>query len=268
MTSARSVGSMRIAPHMRRSASVAAESLRRARRATKSAGGALAEVVVVALPLQRRDRCARDPGRSSRTAARRARGRAAWRSPSRGSIDDRAVQADLFLEARVRVIPVRAGLVHLEAIGERRARRDAVEADSPARHPCPRARSGRASGSRSCSRSLFVTRIVTVSPWRMRSVGAGHLAVDGDGRATRAGEVDRQLVDREIELRAAQHCSGRRAPARGTEHERSAGEPMHDATARDHLKLRVSSTIPEIESHSAATPIVTISGLLKLSRPA
>ena len=52
------------------------------------------------------------------------------------SIDDRAVQPDLFLEARVRVIPVRAGLVHLEAIGERRARRDAIEADSPARRPC------------------------------------------------------------------------------------------------------------------------------------
>ena len=111
---------------MRRSATRGRETLSRARRRRKSADGALAEVVVVALPLERGVDVLRivigPVGQQQRVLAV---GGVALAAAALD--DDRAVQPDLFLEARVRVVPVGAGLVHLEAVGERGARRDAVE---------------------------------------------------------------------------------------------------------------------------------------------
>ena len=117
---------------------------------------------------------------------------------------DGAVQTGLLLEARVRLVPVGAALLHQEAAGEGFARRDAGETD--ARHAVhaerqqdavPVGRGGQAQpvGHAQGHRSVLF-------PARDR---AGHLAVDGGGRAGGAGEVDRRLADLQLKVGAAQH---------------------------------------------------------------
>ena len=197
---------MRIAPHMRRSANAAPSPCERASR-TKSAGRALAEIEVVALQLQRRvDVLGIEVGpvrEQHDVLALRDMALAVARID-----DDRAVQADLFLKARVRVIPVRSRLIHLEAIFERRAGRDAGEADAGhAVHvgghdePVPVQRCRGAQPVRDADRDR-----VAFAKAQRRS---GHLPVDGDRRPARARVVHRQFVDRQVELRAAQYRARR-----------------------------------------------------------
>ena len=120
----------RIHPHLSPHAAVIERLLPAllARVAEEIADRALVEVVVVALLLERRE----DPlridvgpiGQQHHVLAVCMLPLAAARLD-----DDGTVQPGLFLEARVRVIPVSAVLVHLEAIDVTAAARDAVEAD-------------------------------------------------------------------------------------------------------------------------------------------
>ena len=87
---------------------------------------ALAEVVVVALPLERGvDVFGIVIGPVGQQQCVFAVGAVAFAAAPLD--DDGAVQADLLLEPRMRVVPVGAGLVDLEAVGKRGAGRDAVE---------------------------------------------------------------------------------------------------------------------------------------------
>ena len=185
---------------MRRDASAAFDALL-AHVAQEIAGRRLAEVVVVALLLQRRvDALGIGVGPVRQQHDVLAIGRKTLAVARLD--DDRAVQADLFLKPRMAVIPVRAGLVHREAVRVRLARRDAHEAQ--ARHAV---HVGRQDDAVPVDRASHRQRVADAQRHRVALAPAQQrrrqLAVD-DRRAThRAGEIDRHLADRQIELAAA-----------------------------------------------------------------
>ena len=113
-------------------------------------------------------------------------------SPSRGSMTIGAVQAGLFLEARMAVIPVRAGLLDREAIGECLARRDAVKTET--RHAVHRRRQQDAvpvDRTRRRQRVAHAQRDgVALAPAQQRR---RQLSVDDGGGAMSAAEIHRRF---------------------------------------------------------------------------
>ena len=120
-----------------------------------------------------------------------------------GGIDDEpTIDPGHFLEARVRVIPVAAALLDLEAIREGLAGRDAVKADAGhavhlKRHddavPVDRRRLAQAVGHAQRNG-------VALAPAQR---GPGQHAVDGGRHGRLTGEVHRRLVDHQVEFGAA-----------------------------------------------------------------
>ncbi len=157
----------------------------------------------------------------------------------------RAVQAGLLLEHRMAVVPVGAGLAHGEAVQPGLARRDAVEAH--ARHAVhvggqhdavPVHRGGHVGHAIGHAHADGVAFLPAQDRRRQR-------AVDGDGRAGAAGEVDGGLADGEVETAAGQlrgggEAAGRqRAGGEGRARPRgkaggdaTQGEPLDEAAAR------------------------------------
>ncbi len=121
-----------------------------------------------------------------------------------GIDDQRAVDAELLLEARVAVIPVGPALLDLEAVLVHAVRRDAGEAEAGhAVHV------GRQQDAVPVDRGLLRQAVahaqghgVTLAPAQQR---AGNAAIDGHGGAPAAGEVDAHGVDGQVELAAAEY---------------------------------------------------------------
>ncbi len=153
---------------------------------------------------------------------------------------DRAVDAGLLLEVRVRVIPVRAALARAKAIVERLTRRDAVEAHAGhavhvrgRQHAVPMDRGVYAELVAHTQRD-----IVSFSPAQDR---ARQSAVRERRGPRRACEVHLVRADREIDHRPAQRRNfglgcGLRHPARqprahAREHA-TRGQPLNESTPR------------------------------------
>ena len=118
--------------------------------------------------------------------------------------DQRAVHAELLLEAGMAVVPVGAVLLHPEAVFVQAVRRDAGEAET--RHAV---HVGRQQDAVPVDRGVHRQAVahaqghgVAFAPAQQR---AGNRAVDGHGGAPLAGEVDVQRVDGQVELGAGQH---------------------------------------------------------------
>jgi hypothetical protein len=122
--------------------------------------------------------------------------------------DDGAVDARLLLEAGVRVIPVRAALPRVEAVGERLAGRYAVKAH--ARHPVHVRRQQDAVP---MNRRVGGERVVHAQDDGVAFAEAQHRSRQravhdrADGRA--AGQIHGRLGDRKVELVATQLSCGR-----------------------------------------------------------
>ena len=137
-----------------------------------------------------------------------------------GRLDhQRAVQRVLFLEARMRVIPVGAALAQLEPVEKAFARRDAVETEAghaihPERQddavPVDRGGHAQAVGHAQVHRGALL-------PAQQR---AGHAAVDGGRGPRHPGEVDGGLDDVQRKIGAAERGglagAGQRPGIRGT----------------------------------------------------
>ena len=164
-----------------------------------------------------------------------------------GVNDEAAIDAGHLLKARVRVVPVAAALLHLEAIGKGLAGWDAVEADAGyAVHLV------RQDDAVPVDRRVLAQAVghahghgVALAPAQRRT---GQHAVDGGGHHQLAGVVHGRLVDDQIEFGATQHrcrpqhsgcgrcagCRQRRSEAtqpQSGDHP-TGGQALHESPAR------------------------------------
>ena len=149
-----------------------------------------------------------------------------------GVDDDRPVHAREFLEAGVRVVPVGAALLNLEAVREGLAGSDAIEAD--ARYAIHLIRQDDPVPVDGCGFTQLVGHTdcdgVTLTPTQCR---CRQRAVDGRSHAWLAREVHGRFGDHQVELGALQHRGGtaRRGALLGKCPERRGGQPGQDAAS-------------------------------------
>ena len=136
---------------------------------------------------------------------------------------DRAVHAQRFLQAGMRVVPVGAGLAHLEGVQPAFARADAVEAQ-----PRHAVHVGRQQDAVPVQRGVLAQTVAHAQAHRVAFAPAQHRrgqrTVDGLRPGVAAGEVHRPAPDLQREIGAAQFGHVRRTRRRRRLRERGAGQ--------------------------------------------
>ena len=159
-----------------------------------------------------------------------------------GFDDDGAIDARLFLEAGMAVVPIRPALLQVEFVDKRLARRDAVEAET--RHavhaigqqhavPVDRTGDGQAVGHTQSDR-------IALAPTKHRP---GKQAVDRGRRHVAPRQVDRRRADDQVKFFSTQHMSVAKArwsrclrPRAETAQKGSTGDALNEGAAGWHAR--------------------------------